>query len=201
MPVELWFAVPIMIHDVDPSVRESTRTKVMAYLESDRGKRDVPSAPVESVQTSYYNDKISILEDAGLAELKEIVLRAGNTFIQGLQLPPMPLEIERAWVNVFRPGAQEAQHSHDGSLLSASYYVQAQEGCGDLVFPDPIGARRSHRSFTRTTGTGTFITPDVAFKPASGRLVMFESWLQHGVQCNKSDRPRISLAFNLRQAG
>ena len=57
MPVEIWFAVPVAIYDVDPSVREHTRTKVMAYLESDRGKRDVPSAPVESVETSYYNQK------------------------------------------------------------------------------------------------------------------------------------------------
>ena len=200
MPVELWFPVPIMIYDVDPSVRDSTRRKVMAYLESDRGKRDVPVAPVESVETSYYDDKISIIEDARLAELKGVVLRAGHSFIEGLQLPPIPLEIERAWVNVFRPGAQEAQHSHDGSVLSASYYVQAPENCGNLVFPDPVDARRSHRAFTRTTGTGTFITPDVAFRPQAGRLVMFESWLPHSVQCNKSSEPRISLAFNLRRA-
>jgi uncharacterized protein (TIGR02466 family) len=200
MPVELWFAVPIMVHDVDTAARDAIRTKVMAYLESERGKRNVPPAPSESVETSYYNEKISILEDAQLAELQDIVLRAGKSFIEGLGLPAMLLEIQRAWINVFRPGAQEAQHSHDGSLLSASYYVEAPEGCGDLIFPDPVGARRSHRAFTKTTGSGAFTVPDVGFKPEAGRLDMFESWLPHSVQCNKSDKTRISLAFNLGRA-
>jgi uncharacterized protein (TIGR02466 family) len=200
MPVELWFPVPFLIHDVEAAVRDATRAKVMAYLETEGAKRDVSLAPVESVETSYYVQKQSVLEDAKLDELKEILLGTGKSFIEGLGLAPIPLEVERAWLNVFRPGAQEAQHSHDASLLSASYYVEAPEGCGDLVFPDPVGARRSHRAFTNTTGKTFFTMPDVAFKPQAGRLVMFESWMPHSVQCNKSDKVRISLAFNLRRS-
>jgi uncharacterized protein (TIGR02466 family) len=153
MPVELWFPVPFLIHDVEPPVRDAIRTKVLAYLESEGGRRDVAPAPVESVATSYHRPEQSVLVDANLPELQEIVIRAGNTFIESLQLPPRRLEIERAWINVFRPGAQEPLHLHDGSLLSCSYYVEAPENCGDIAFPDPIGARRSYRGFTRTTGT------------------------------------------------
>ena len=64
MAVELWFPVPVMVIDVEPAVREATRTKVLAYLDSERGKRDVPPAPSESVSTSYFNQKISVIEDA-----------------------------------------------------------------------------------------------------------------------------------------
>ena len=127
MPVELWFPVPFLVFDVDAAVRDATRTKVLAYLDSEPGRRDVPPAPAESVKTSYYNPQISVLEDARLTELKEVVLRAGASFIEGMGIQPFPLEFERAWINVFLPGSQEAQHSHDGSLLSASYYVEAPE--------------------------------------------------------------------------
>jgi hypothetical protein len=41
---------------------------------------------------------------------------------------------------------------------------------------------------------------DIAVEPQPGRLVMFESWLPHYVQCNKSDQVRISIAINLREA-
>ena len=41
---------------------------------------------------------------------------------------------------------------------------------------------------------------EIAVEPQPGRLVMFESWLPHYVQCNKSDRVRISIAMNLREA-
>ena len=200
MPVELWFPAPVMTYDVEPAVREAIRAKVMAYLESEGARRDVTPAPAESVDTTYYVQKTaSILKDAQLTELEDIIMRAGFSFIEGLGLPPKNLEMDGAWINVFRPGAQEALHSHDGSLLSCTYYVEAPERCGDLVFPDPIGARRSYRAFTNTLGSSYLTMPDVSFTPQAGRLVMFESWMPHCIQCNKSDRNRISLAFNLRE--
>ena len=197
--VELWFPVPIMVHDVEPAIREATRAKVLKYVESERGKRDVSLAPAESVRTSYYRPELSVLEDAELFELKNVVLAAAADFLKGMGLEPGRLEIERAWINVFQPGAQEAQHSHEGSILSATYYVEAPENCGHLVFPDPVAARRVHRGFTNTAGTTYFTQLDVAFPPQAGRMIMFESWVEHLVQCNKSDKPRISLAFNLRR--
>jgi uncharacterized protein (TIGR02466 family) len=201
MPVELWFPVPLMIVDVEPAIRDSIHAKVTAYLASENARRDVTPAPAESVETTYYKPSLSILADAGLSELEAIVFRAGAEFIQGIGVTPFPLEMEHAWINVFRPGAQEAQHSHDGSLLSATYYVEAPENCGDFVVPDPIGARRSYRAFTNTAGSTLFNMPDVSYKPQAGRMIMFESWLPHSIQCNKSDKVRISLAFNLRPAG
>lgn len=201
MPVDLFFAVPLLVHDVDPAVRDTTRAKVLAYLDSEQAKRDIALSPEESVATSYYKPEASIVLAARLVELEALVIAAGRAFLeQTLRLPPRPLEIERAWINLFRPGAQEAQHTHDGSLLSCSYYVEAPENCGCIVFPDPIGARRSYREFTRTVGRDLLTRREIAVEPRPGRLVMFESWLPHAVQCNKSDRLRISIAMNLRQA-
>lgn len=201
MPVELWFPVPFLVYDVEPRVRDAIHAKVLAYLESESGKRDVAPAPSESVSTSYYKPQASILADAKLVELEEIVMGAANGFlVETLQLPPRRIEVERAWINVFPPGAQEAQHSHDGSLLSCSYYVEAPERCGNICFPDPIGARRSYREFTQTAADNFLTVREMTFEPQPGRLIMFESWIPHAVHCNKSDRNRISIAINLRQA-
>ena len=41
---------------------------------------------------------------------------------------------------------------------------------------------------------------EIAVEPQPGRLVMFESWVPHAIQCNPSDKARISIAMNLRQA-
>ena len=37
---------------------------------------------------------------------------------------------------------------------------------------------------------------DVAPKP--GMLLLWESWLRHGVETNGAKRPRISISFNYR---
>jgi uncharacterized protein (TIGR02466 family) len=201
MPVDFFFHVPILVRDIEPAVCDAIHAKVFAYLDSDRAKQDIAASPEESVSTSYYKPEATILADAQLNELEELVIGAGRAYLeQTLQLPPRHLEIERAWINVFQPGAQEAQHTHDGSLLSCSYYVEAPENCGCILFPDPIGERRSYREFTKTVGDNLLTRRDLAIEPQPGRLVMFESWLPHAVQCNKSDKVRISIAMNLRQA-
>jgi ectoine hydroxylase-related dioxygenase (phytanoyl-CoA dioxygenase family) len=38
---------------------------------------------------------------------------------------------------------------------------------------------------------------DLAITPEVGKMVLFPSFLKHGVQTNKSNQNRISLAFNL----
>jgi uncharacterized protein (TIGR02466 family) len=197
----LVFAVPLLVEDIDAAAREAIHAKVSAYLQTERAKRDIEPSPEESVATSYYKREAQVLADANLLELEQFVLATARTFLENaLKLPPRRLEIERSWINVFKPGAQEAQHSHDGSVLSCSYYVEAPKDCGCIVMPDPIGARRSYREFTKTVGSDLLTRRDIAVEPQPGRLVMFESWLPHYVQCNKSDRVRISIAMNLREA-
>src|SRR5688572_271480 len=197
----LVFAVPLLVEDIDAAAREAIHAKVSRYLESEHGKRDIEPSPEESVATSYYKREAQVVSDANLSELEHFVIATAKAFLEKtLKLPPRELQIERSWINVFEPGAQEAQHSHDGSLLSCSYYVEAPKDCGCIVMPDPIGARRSYREFTKTAGGDLLTRRDIAVEPQPGRLVMFESWLPHYVQCNKSDQVRISIAMNLREA-
>ena len=195
-----FFAVPLLVEDIDLGLRDAIHGKVSAYLQSERAKRDIDPSPEESVATSYYKPEVQVVSVAELHELEQFVIGAARTFFEkALRLPARRFEIERSWINVFKPGAQEAQHSHDGSLLSCSYYVEAPKNCGCIVMPDPIGARRSHREFTKTAGSDVLTRRDIAVEPQPGRLVMFESWLPHYVQCNKSDQVRISIAMNLRE--
>lgn len=199
MSVDLFFAMPLVVQDVEPAVRETIREKVHAFLSSERARETITPAPEESVATSFYRLDASILADAGLEELEAIVLETANAYLeQTLKLPPRNVEVEHAWINLFEPGSQEGQHQHDGSLLSCSYYVDAPEDCGCIVFPDPIGARRSYREFTKTAGQELLNRREIAVEPQPGRLVMFESWIPHYIQCNKSDKVRISIAINLR---
>jgi uncharacterized protein (TIGR02466 family) len=197
---DAFFAVPLLVEDIDAATRDAIHAKVSAYLKTARAGQDIAPAAEESVSTSYYKPEAQVLADADLAELERFVLQAASRFLDGLRLGPRRLEIERSWINLFNPGAQESPHSHDGSLLSCSYYVEAPKDCGCIVMPDPIGARRSYREFTKTAGSDLLTRREIAVEPQPGRLVMFESWLPHYVQCNKSDQIRISIAMNLREA-
>jgi len=198
MNVEIVFPVSIALFDLDAAVVAITREKVLQYLETEQGRRDIGVSPLESLETSYFSER-SVLEDGKLLELKRAVLQSGEQFMRWFGLSSYPLDIEKAWINVFRPGMQESEHAHEGSVLSGVYYVEAPDNCGDLVFQDPIGARRAHRAFTATNAQTKQAAQQMNYAPRAGRLLFFESWLPHAVSGNKSGQRRISIAINLRR--
>ena len=42
-----------------------------------------------------------------------------------------------------------------------------------------------------------FTTEEVRMAPEEGRMYVFPGWLEHGVEENKSDKDRVSIAFNV----
>jgi uncharacterized protein (TIGR02466 family) len=107
------------------------------------------------------------------------------------------LKLDSLWVNVMRQGASHAPHIHPHAVVSGTYYVTVPPGSGAIRFEDPrLGLmmaappRRKHakpanRSF-------------VDIQPRPGLLLLWESWLRHGVEAHASRQPRISVSFNYR---
>ena len=92
-------------------------------------------------------------------------------------------------------GSSNMVHNHPQSALSGVYYVQAAEGCGDLFFRDP---REAVNMFAPPLKERTPWTFDrVTYRPRVGRLLIFPSWLLHGVAPNLSDQTRVCVSFNV----
>ena len=105
--------------------------------------------------------------------------------------------LDSLWINVMERDAFHAPHIHPHSVISGTYYVSVPPGSGAIRFEDPrlplmmaapprkAKARRENRSF-------------VDVEPRPGLLLLWESWLRHGVQPNRSRGRRISVSFNYR---
>ena len=107
----------------------------------------------------------------------------------------MQLIMRELWANVSCRYAYNNVHNHPNSLLSGVYYVQVEADCGNLSLFDPrkqawviqpdFSERNQMNSPVQTIGA------------EAGTLVIFPSWLEHGVNQNLSDADRISIAFNI----
>ena len=105
------------------------------------------------------------------------------------------LKLDSLWVNVLKPGAAHSGHIHPHSVLSGTVYVAVPPGAGALRLEDPRLAammaappRRADAPEERQL----FVT----LAPASGDILLWESWLRHEVLAGKAHSPRISLSFN-----
>ncbi|WP_282604865.1 2OG-Fe(II) oxygenase family protein [Pelagibius sp. Alg239-R121] len=110
------------------------------------------------------------------------------------------------WANVNRSGQGNEFHTHPGAFWSGSYYVEdggigADPSLGgEFEIQDPRGAAPIMYAPELSMGgpAGASMGAAETLSPRAGLLILFPSWLQHGVRPYKGDRERISIAFNLR---
>ena len=108
------------------------------------------------------------------------------------------LEMLNGWFNVNQKGNSNQIHTHGGSFISGTYYVQAEQDQSELIFYKNftedfvISSAGQIDNFTAISGA------TCRYPPKTGRLILFPSYVPHGVMPSTSDNERISLAFNMR---
>ncbi len=113
-------------------------------------------------------------------------------------LDRLTMVISNCWALVNPKYATNVVHDHPNCVLSGVYYVQATENSGDLFFIDPRQAVRMNP--IPVTEYNQWTQGKLVYKPIVGRMVIFPSWLLHGVGANLADAERISISFNVKVA-
>jgi len=147
--------------------------------------------------TSYASLNDLPLRASLFADLEKAISRHVAGFARELQfaLAGRKLALDSLWLNVMQQGAIHAPHIHPHSAISGTYYVAVPPRSGAIRFEDPRlammmaapprqpKARPENRSF-------------VDVEPKAGMLLLWESWLRHGVQTNGARGKRVSVSFN-----
>ena len=131
------------------------------------------------------------------AELERAIARQVVGIGRELQFVSRRLKLDSLWINVMDKGAVHTPHIHPHSVISGTYYVTAPPGSGAIRFEDPrLGLMMAAppRKPKASLENRSFV--DVTPKP--GMLLLWESWLRHGVEPNRARGQRISVSFNYR---
>ena len=104
------------------------------------------------------------------------------------------LSLKNYWSNINTFGDYNTLHNHRGSILSGVFYVDVpDENMGSINFfrQDDIQyflpPLENYNNFTGEKAT---------YKPESGKVLIFPSWLKHSVDGSRSEQQRISISFN-----
>jgi uncharacterized protein (TIGR02466 family) len=110
-------------------------------------------------------------------------------------LQKFSLKIDSCWAIVNGKLASNSVHNHPNSILSGVYYLQAPENSGVISFSDPRSAAQV--LVPPMTEFSPWTLPKISYQPQAGTMLLFPSWLLHGVEMNMSSELRISLSFNI----
>jgi uncharacterized protein (TIGR02466 family) len=99
-----------------------------------------------------------------------------------------------AWLNFAEGKHYQEPHYHPSNIFSAVYYLQTPENCGHIYFNDPRGPDMNPpKNIQQYSNTST---DNWKFTPVSRSLIIFRSYLQHGITQGRNKKERISLALN-----
>jgi uncharacterized protein (TIGR02466 family) len=108
---------------------------------------------------------------------------------QHINLGNKKLEITTFWMSRMLKNGFHAKHLHAHSFYSGTYYVNADPTNSSIKFYDA----RIYKQFAPESNSGEV----VEYRPESGKLLLWDSYLEHEVDINLADIPRDAISFNL----
>ena len=113
--------------------------------------------------------------------------------------------VVRMWANVTPQGGLNHLHSHPGNLWAAVMYLdmgeenESGDSGGAFYMEDPrFPTVAMHNTAVRMLGAdGNPQQYEIEFKLNRGDLIVFPSWLRHGVRPYTGKRERVSIAMNI----
>jgi len=190
-------AFPTPIHQAHYDKVDELNAEVARRILALREK----SPGVQKSNIGGWHSENTLLQDLGepygaklgrmFVESIQAVLK--NLF-EGIEALPTRVNVD-AWAIVNEAGHSNQPHIHPGCAWSGVYYVAIEPGLGgEIYFQDPrteaVMCLHPYNPFE----SGTIIN----LAPAPGLMVIFPSFLYHGVHPYRGTKPRISIAFNLR---
>ena len=137
--------------------------------------------------------------DKDLTALRELIASRVQMVIKNNQFPDdISANIVNGWANVNRSENYNLTHIHGRSDWSCAYYLTAvDDESGAIYFNDPVTQRAVNGAVDAYVGNPAVENwNSVEFKPEAGDLIVFPSWLPHGVHPNRSGQLRVSVSCN-----
>ncbi|MCY4291640.1 MAG: TIGR02466 family protein [Roseovarius sp.] len=119
------------------------------------------------------------------------------SFVEALEfdLEGGNLKVEDLWINILPQGGSHPSHVHPNSVVSGTAYVSMPDGASSLCIEDPRSERMMAAPY-RKADAKREMKRFVYLLPRQGEVLLWESWLRHGVPLNRGEGDRISVSFN-----
>lgn len=135
--------------------------------------------------------------DKNLKEIKQFCEQQIKVYVEEVMNPKEELDfyITQSWLNITKPSEFHHEHSHPNSIVSGVFYIETVED-DKITFFDPNSKIKKLIKF-EVENYQTWNSTSWIFPVRNSELILFPSWLNHGVETNeKATTDRISISFN-----
>ena len=109
------------------------------------------------------------------------------------------LQFSQSWLTYKKPGQFHKAHTHPNTLIAAVFYYDIQEDDAAICFSKDVkSVNRCHfePSLLLDYQDYPYSQEEIYFKPQQNNLIIFPSYVTHGVPPNETNRIRKALGVN-----
>ena len=140
---------------------------------------------------------LPIPEGPELDKFKEVVLENARLFLEncGYDVDRYSFKVSNIWLNEMISESLHSPHNHYGKVVSGCFYVDVPENSSGITFTGPLS--RIDKPTTAIKNHTVFNSGEWTVAPEPGSMVMWESYLIHGVPKASFNGIRRSIAFDV----
>jgi uncharacterized protein (TIGR02466 family) len=186
-----WFPTPIWLFKLDDAQEINKQLLETIYLEKKQDSSGKYSNMMGWESLDNLQQKSSFNEFTNIIQNNVIEVA---TFLNW-DLNKFKVKITNCWAVINHKYAYSSVQNYSNSLLSGMYYVKTPTNCGGIYFNDPRPAAQMIAPPIKDFNMWTL--PRITYKPYEGMMLLFPSWLSHGVETILSDEDRVYINFNI----
>tara|TARA_X000000368_G_C23018996_1_gene707099 strand:- start:1137 stop:1724 length:588 start_codon:yes stop_codon:yes gene_type:complete len=190
--MHLFFSTPVWTSKIDNF--DLVNKEILEYILS--LQKSDPNGVVKSNFHGWHSNDFNLKDNAPKKFISSLMVGI-NIALNDMNwdLEKQEVKITNMWAIINERGAFNQKHHHGNSDISAAYYVNAYENCGDISFYDPRPAPVFKHPLSKSAN---LLNASVnSIKPEEGMLVLFPSYVEHSVSPNLSNKKRVVISFNL----
>jgi uncharacterized protein (TIGR02466 family) len=143
-----------------------------------------------------YQSPMTLTKDPAFAPLFEFVAQMGMKAAFDMQFVNTDTYLTAAWVN-FNDSRSAVNYDHvHQDTFSGVFYLKVPPKSGKLVLTNP-GMNPLWQGAMLTDQKNKFNADKLRIEPTEGNILIWPSYLPHGVEPNDHDEERISISFNV----
>ena len=161
--------------------------------------RDVELLPEHDFTANYGFQSSSsyILDFPTNSKLREKIKYYINDFANNALSFAGEYEITQSWVSIKKPYQMHHPHIHPNSIISGVLYFDNVGSCEGIIFHKNVDATDFvMRPVLNKLKDSVYQHTEAMIQVENYMLLLFPSYLKHGVMTNQSEVNRYSLAFN-----
>tara|TARA_B100000902_G_scaffold367477_1_gene390110 strand:+ start:384 stop:1043 length:660 start_codon:yes stop_codon:yes gene_type:complete len=194
------FSIPMVQVKIDEDTSElKSYDQVKMFALKNQEKAERISNSYNRHNDKNWNDKFRILEK--YPTTKNLLTQYVNKILgEGIGYDAN-FAISTSWMTLTSKGFKSQLHNHKNSFWSGVYYFDDNysDHCGNLELRNPINDLSDFQVEFKKLDSST--NPFICVVPISKCLVLFPSYIYHGIQTNHDANDRFSLAFNIVPTG